>query len=95
MSAVAVQLDDMGVIDMTAERYYLAVQLQVPSAAIALGGVVASYLLVQVASLLLLSDQFTGFFLGDSIPRPSLLLGLLVVGLIVQFVSNRAYQEER
>ena len=95
VSAVAVQLDDMGVIDMTAERYELAVQLQVPSAAIALGGVVASYVLVQVTSLLLLSDQFTGFFLGDNIPRPSLLLGLLVVGLIVQFVSNRAYQEER
>jgi hypothetical protein len=95
VSAVAVQLDDMGVIDMTAERYNLAVQIQVPSAAIALGGVVASYLLVQVASLLLLSDQFTGFFLGDSIPRPSLVLVLLIVGLVVQFLSNQAYREER
>jgi len=85
----------MGFIDMTAERYNLAVQLQVPSAAIALGGVIGSYLLVQVASLVLLSDQFSGLFLGDSIPRPSLLLGVLVVGLTVQFLSNQAYREER
>ncbi len=95
VSAVAVQLDDMGFIDMTAERYNLAVQLQVPTAAIALGGVVASYLLVQLASLLLLSDQFSGLFLDEMIPRPSLLLGVLVGGLIVQLLSNRAYREER
>lgn len=93
VSAMAVQLDDMGVIDLTAERYNLAVKLQVPSAAIALGGVVASYLLVQLTSLLLLSDQFSGFFLDEMIPRPSLLLGVLVGGLIVQLLSNRAYRE--
>lgn len=95
VTSMAVQLDDMGVVDMSVERYNQAYWVQIPTAVAALAGTVASYVMVQLTSLFFLSNDVVKLLVGEAIPRPSGMLGLLVVMLIVQFVFRRAYQAER
>ena len=78
---LSVQLDDLNVIDMSAERYNFAYYLQTTTAFVSLGFVIGAYVLIQLGSLIALgSDSVTGSI--DEIPRPSGLL-LLFIGILV------------
>lgn len=95
VSALAVQLDDMGIINMDDGKYTLFSTLQVPSSLVTLGCVIGGYIIVQLGALMLTSDGLFSFMSEDSIPRPSLLLVGMLVLLSVQYVTNRLYQHQR
>jgi hypothetical protein len=86
---LSVRLDDINVIDMSAERYNFAYYLQTTTAFVTLGCVIGAYVLVQLGSIIAFGSDSIGF--SDVIPRPSGLLLLFFGILVAQVVAIRSH----
>ena len=86
---LSVRLDDLDVIDMSAERYNFAYHLQTTTAFVTLGLVIGAYVLVQLGSIIAFGSDSIGY--SDVIPRPSGLLLLFVGMLVAQVIAIRSH----
>lgn len=86
---LSVRLDDLNVIDMSAERYNFAYYLQTTTAFVTLGCVIGAYVLVQLGSIIAFGSDSIGY--SDVIPRPSGLLLLFFGILVAQVVAIRSH----